>query len=67
MISNDKINDRYISSTFAQVIFSIDSLSINSDFNTLEFIFTKVVVFGKSTLPCIRSRGPLVASVKILF
>jgi hypothetical protein len=26
-----------------------------------------VVVFGKSTLPCIRSRGPLVASVKILF
>ncbi len=65
MISNDKINDRYISSTFTQVIFSIDSL--NSDFNTLEFIFTKVVVFGKSTLPCIRSRGPLVASVKILF
>ncbi len=65
MISNDKINDRYISSTFTQVIFFIDSL--NSDFNTLEFIFTKVVVLGKSTLPCIRSRGPFVASVKILF
>jgi hypothetical protein len=26
-----------------------------------------VVVFGKSTLPCIRSRGPFVASVKTLF
>jgi hypothetical protein len=26
-----------------------------------------VVVLGKSTLPCIRSRGPFVASVKILF